>query len=220
MPAPNPADLDALGFLFAVLPGILAFLIIRQLCWRDRRIEPLEFVVYSLAYTLVIESIWQLLVSIGNWIPTPKTIGVTTTSIVFAVLSARLINTGRVYSALRWLRLSNESDWPTVWQSTFRGCRSEDGVWATIELTDGRRLLCAIREFPWDQSEGHISVQDADWLDDDDGSGSSCTIEAPGILLIRASDVSIIEFLPKENGEKDNEQTAFKSEGPSPLTSD
>ena len=189
---PKIPNLDATGVLFALLPGLLAFLVVRSLTARDKPLETNEIVLHSLAYTLSVNAIWSLL-CIASWFPTPNVVGLCLTAIGFAICLARLINTGTGYKLLAKMKITKESPWPTVWESVFRNAYNEIGEWATIELKDGRRILGAIRYFSSSPKDGHVAIDQARWLLDNNEQ-----LISPGLLVFRGDDIEIIQFMPKD----------------------
>jgi len=54
MALPDLGKIDSLGLLFTLLPGLLTFVIVHAMTARGQKIEPIEAVLYGLAYTLAV----------------------------------------------------------------------------------------------------------------------------------------------------------------------
>lgn len=193
MKFPNVGSFDSLGILFTLLPGLITLVLVRALTARSRKIEPTEAILHGLAYTLLVHSIWTAL-TIRSWIPTPDIVGLSLSAIALGLILSWLTNAGMTYGVFRWLNLTHEPSWPSIWETAFREFRGSQGEYAVFEFKDGRRLYGAIHGFSSDQKEGHLLVDRARWIHAADEHQQQS--EQPGSLLIRADDVAIVQFMP------------------------
>jgi hypothetical protein len=196
---PELGELESLGLLFTLLPGLLTYLTVRVLSAREEKIEAVETVLCGLAYTLVVHALWVGLKALGSWIPTPDLIGLSLTAVGLGLCLAAIHNSGIGYRVLRRLHLTSESSWLTVWQTAFREFRGvQGGEYAVLHLKDGRRVMGAIRGFSPRQENGHVCLERVHWF-----SGTEESEEHPGLHLFNASDICVVEFLPDQKGASD-----------------
>ena len=191
MKLPSMPSLDSLGVLFALLPGLITLLLVRSLTVRGRKLDPAEAILHALAYTLLVHAIWAVLTGIGSFLPTPDLVGLSLCAVGLGLVLSWLTNSGAIYKALRAARLTREASWPSIWESAFKEFRATIGEYAVFEFKDGRRLLGAIRAFSAHQNEGHIYLDRPRWIDSDEAQP-----EQPGTILVNASDISFVQFLP------------------------
>jgi hypothetical protein len=203
---PSIGNLETLGVLFSLLPGLITFILYRSLTAKGKKVGAVDAILHGLAYTLVVHGIWSGLTSLGSLIPTPDIFGLTASAVYLALVLAFLSNNGQLYGWLRKLNLTQETSWSSVWESSFREFRNSDGEYVVIEFKDGRRILGAIRGFSNEQGNGHIVLQKSKWLHANEEQP-----EQPGMILVSAGDVSTIQFLPSESGE------SLEQEDPTPT---
>jgi hypothetical protein len=208
---PNVGSVDSLGILFTLLPGLITFVIVRSLTARSRKMEPTDAILLGLAYTLLVHAIWTVL-TLASWIPTPDIVGLSLSAVGLGLFVSWLTNAGSAYRVFQWLRLTQESTWPSIWETAFREFRSNQGEYAVFEFTDGRRLYGAIHGFSADQRDGHILIDRAKWIHSNDENGD--LPEQPGSLLIRADDVATVQFMPYEQGSQNVHRQSETTSGP------
>jgi hypothetical protein len=200
---PNVGQIESLGILFTLLPGLITYLVVRALTERGRKIDAIDAVLYGLAYTLVVHAIWYALTHVGSWIPTPDIIGLCLTAVALGIVVAIIANTGVAYCVLRWLRITSEASWSTIWQTTFREFRRTEDEYAVLHLKDRRRVMGALRGYSSEQKEGHICLERVRWLDSD-----GARTEQPGMHLFNAEDVAFVEFVPALKEKDDGRRKA------------
>jgi hypothetical protein len=200
---PNIADLETLEVLFALLPGLVTFLVHKALTRRERNIDATEAVLWGLAYTLLVHALWVLAKLPGSLIPTPDIVGLSLTAVALGVALSWLTNSGQGYAFLRQLGLTSGASWPTIWQSVFREFRRRvrprandpfpyRGQYIVVELRDGRRLLGGLVAQSDNQEDGHLVLDNYYWI-----SGQSQQPNRRGVILIAGKDVAFVEFIPK-----------------------
>ena len=205
---PELGESDSIGLLFALLPGLLCFLTIHVLTARERKLETLHVVLFSLAYNLLVHGMWEWLQWEKAYFPTKPIVGLPLTAIAIGILLATAINRGFIYRVLRILRITNESEWDSVWKTAHREHR-RFGEFSVITFEDGSRLQGAIRYFSESQDGGHIAVEKFCWIDSENLAGpmNECRI------LFPAGSIKDIHFQPTPkvsrtlNNENDAQRT-------------
>lgn len=190
MKLPDIGEMASLGVLFTLLPGLITYLVVRAMTERAKKIEAVEAVLYALAYTLIVHAIWYGLTGIGSLIPTPDIIGLSLTALFVGIGLAAIVNSGVHYRLLRFVGITSESSWITIWQTVFREFRDRQGEYAVLHLKDGRRVMGAIRGFSPQQKGGHVCLERVQWLTE-----ATPNSEHPGMHLFNAEDIAIVEFL-------------------------
>jgi hypothetical protein len=196
--------LDAsIGTLFALLPGVLAYVIIRALCNRSKKIEIVELTAFSLTYTVIIQALWQLIEWSSVFRGANETVGLTVVALFVALIFSLLYNSGISYKLIAMLRLSSEMAWPTAWETVFRTSYSSGFEYAVLELRDGRRIMGAVRYYDSTDDNDYVGIENASWLVDEQ---DSVPVDAPGILLFARRDLMFVQFLPNAVEAKHDQQ--------------
>ncbi len=204
----------SVGLLFQLLPGLITFLVVRWLTARGRKIETAEAILHGLAYTLVVHAIWSFLTAIGSLIPTPDLMGLSLCAVGLGLAASWLTNSGSIYGVLRKLMLTREASWPSIWETAFREFTGRIGEYVVLEFKDRRRLLGAIRGFSADQEGGHVYLARPRWIHSD-----SDAPEQPGTLLVNATDIASVQFLPFSSETDDARRSTGTNSAPmSPST--
>ncbi len=194
---PNAGSADALDFLFTLLPGLITFIVIRQLTSREQKSETTDVVIYSLCYTLIVHGIWQFL-NIWSSIPTPDLVGLPLTAVFLGVLISVVTNNGHIYAYLRRLGITREASWSSTWETTFRMTFADKQLseFIVLHLIDGRRIMGYIRTVSSAQQGGHLAMDHLQWLktDSDEVSDKRPNRE---LMLFRGEDIPFIQFLEK-----------------------
>lgn len=185
---PNPGEIETLGLIFTLSPGLICLFIIHSLTSRERKIEPVPVILHSLAYTLIVHAVWELL-QFKSCIPTKPIVGLPLTAVVVGLVLAAAVCNGWIYKALRFLKITDESEWESVWKTAFKDGR-KIGEYVIITFEDGKQVQAAIRDFSSTQADGHITIERFRWIGEDYIPGEENT----GILVFSASSVRDIHF--------------------------
>lgn len=191
MSLPDLGKIDSLGLLFTLLPGLLTFVVVHAMTARGQKIDPIEAVLYGLAYTLAVHGIWGLLVRAGSLVPTPDIVGLPLTALLMGLGISIVATSGWSYAVLRRLRVTGQSSWVTIWETAFREFRGGQGEYAVLHLQDGRRVMGSVRAFSPHQKDGHVCLDRVKWLD-----GSQAGEEHPGVHILGGNDIAVVEFIP------------------------
>jgi hypothetical protein len=193
---PQIGQLDTLGVLYALLPGLIVFLVVRGLTARTRKIEAIEAVLHGLAYTLVVYALWDFL-SQWSLIPTPERLGLCLCAIAVGVCIAWLTNTGKGYALLRRLGVTHQPPWKTVWQTSFERARSDYAGWIVLHFKDSRRVMGSLRGWSEERANGYVAIEGAKWLHgEEDKHDSSC----PDLLLFDSDEIACVQFVSPQSG--------------------
>lgn len=112
------------------------------------------------------------------------------------------VNGDWIHRVLRRCGISRQTGYPSEWFSAFQ----REPSWVVLHLAGERRLFGWPHEWPRDNTSGHVAVGYPEWL-----VGETERIPLTGVdrILIRASDVEMVEFLPElEEGDCDGKQEA------------
>lgn len=187
---PNIGSIDSLGVLFVLLPGLLTCLIVKALTSRERKLEAVEVVLHALAYTLIVHAVWSFL-TLWSWIPTPDIVGLSIVSVVLGLIVAKVNSRGWIFDGLRHVGLTAESSWQSTWESSFRHAARSGMDYVVLHFKDGRRVMGEVRGYSAEQLNGHITLDRVKWL-----VSTGNPIEMEGLLVVAASDVVFVQFLP------------------------
>ena len=201
MSLPPVNGLDELGILFALLPGLLTYLVKHTLVSRHEALSGIKVVMWGLAYTLVVWSIWELFKWPGAFLPTPDLVGLSACAVSLGAGAAFLDSSGLAFKWARRLRLTHQPVFPSVWRAAFHQFRREEkGEFAVLHLRDGRRLYGAVVGISPTREKGHVFLQPAAWLPkgdaEPDGPDGQLPSLNPAGFLIPTDDVAIVEFVP------------------------
>ena len=188
---------EAVGVLTFLLPGFVAAGIFYSLTSYPK---PAAFdrIVLALIFTVVAQAVTEygLLASgaaAGNveaaaaWGPALSV----TVAVLLGLGASCLSNTDALHGLLRRARVTRETSHPTEWYSTF--ARYGESCCVVLHLQGERRLYGFAEEWPGNPTEGHFRISDAEWLADGD---RRIPVEGVSAILIPATEVTMIEFLP------------------------
>ena len=189
---PSPLSSDSIGVLFALLPGLLTFLVARALTNRSKKIEATEAVLYGLAYTLLVHAVWSAL-ALLPFAAVPATTGQSAAALFLGVCLAWIANKGWLYGLLRWLGITREAAASSTWLAAFEEASRYGIDYAVLHLNDGRRLYGNVRGVSDEPTDGHVVLGDHAWLQGNEGGGIDML---SGFVVIRQSDILLVEFVP------------------------
>lgn len=206
----NPiGKLTDLGIVSSLLPGLVAYLVVRQCTARERKIDVTEAILHALAYTLLSHAIWAICTSLGSLIPTPEIVGLTLCAVFVGLVVSVTTNHRISYSLLRKLRLTRQAEFPTIWETSFVHAERELSEYAVFELDDDRRIMGAIRGVSSDCADGHICLEKCQWLSSELHNPS---VPIEGWFLVQAKRVKSVHFIPR--GETEDVRTPRTNSAP------
>lgn len=173
-----------LSLLLALLPGLIVAEVGAALTVRSRR-SRFDRVVQALLFTLLVHACWFPFRSL---FPGYGVLGLSVLALGLGVLLAWVINTGHLHAVLRRLHVTKKGSRPTEWYDAFY--RTPEYV--VLHLKDGRRLFGWPRLWSDRSSEGHVLLEDAQWLE-------VTPPKARTSMLVAAEDIGIVEFVPRSH---------------------
>ena len=183
------ASSEVVGILTFLLPGFVAAAIFYSLTSHPKP-SAFERVVQALIFTMIVQAI-IVVVKIGfdttsmeEWEPGPSVL----IAAVLATIATYLSNNDAAHWALRRLRLTRETSYPTEWYSAFT---RHQGCYVVLHLKGQRRLYGWPEEWPSRPDEGHFRIAEDEWLIDN----GPQPVEGVTAILIPSSDVEMVEFM-------------------------
>jgi len=196
----DSASGEAIGVLGFLLPGFVAAAIFHAFTSHPKP-SPFERLILALMFTAIAQtlvaplpsSIRPVEIEIGGgvaWDP----IWAMAFAVIVAFVVVVAVNYDLLHMALRAVRITKETAYPSPWYSSF--FRNTDR-YVVLHLTEERRLFGWPEEWSNDPANGHIRLIEAEWL----GQGPREPTEAE--ILVNVEDVRMVEFVQgEESGSK------------------
>ena len=191
----NLASSGALSVLIFLLPGFLAAGVFQSLISNPK---PSGFgvIVQALIFTIVVQPVARLVFWLGGvmgWsIPSNGTweiVVLVIVSVVLGLMFAYAWNNDTLHRPLRRLNVTRQSSYQSAQYSAFAHHRD---CYVVLHLKGQRRLYGWPREWPSRSEDQHFLIEECEWLVDD----KRAPIEGVSHILIPASEVEMVEFLP------------------------
>ena len=129
---------------------------------------------------------------LGDVIDVPLAVSIAV-GIILAAGAAGLHNSGKLFSLLRFLRLTNKTGRVDVWHQTFTSYR---GHWVRLTFKNGLELLGYALFHSSLPDRREIFVAEASWSDPE--SGEEVEMPGPGVYVNNLDEVTTIEFFEGE----------------------
>lgn len=193
---------DLLNFL---LPGFITAAIFHSLT-SHRKPSAFERIVSALIFTVLINATISILslISILDKAPNflPEIIAVVGVGLIASVIS----NKDCIHKLFRWLRLTDETSYPSEWESTFIYHGNKSAI--VLYLKDSRRLYGQLVEWPSDPQVGHFRIIKVEWIDSDN---SSIPFEMDSaVVLVPAAEVKMLALAPMIDDSKSEGQNRWR----------
>ena len=196
----NWASGEVVGVLTFLLPGFVAAGIFYSLTSHPRP-SAFDRTVLALIFTVIAQSITEIfplpnatgdpgVQAFNGWEPSLSV----SVAILLGLGASFFSNTDALHWILRRLRFTRETSYPSEWYSTF--ARYGDRCYLVLHLQGERRLYGFAEEWPSNPKEGHFRIAEAEWLDEED---ERIPVEGVAAILIPATEVTMMEFLPMRN---------------------
>jgi hypothetical protein len=183
--------------LLFLLPGFLAASIWYNLIPTPKP-SPFERVVQALILTMLVQALvmgtGQLLTTVGKW----RHFGLWSSDVglawsliyatVLGMVMAWLSNTDRLHKLLRRAGITHQTSFSSEWYGAF----CQQASYVVLHLNGSRRLFGWPQEWPSTPEIGHFVIVQAEWLED----GRRLALPETEKILVRATDVEMVEFLP------------------------
>ena len=188
-------DNETLHVLLALLPGLVTVAIVHALTVRQN-LAPLERIIQALLYTFLNHVFWQIAVVLINlkwdWKPSinGNLIGLFLCGAFLGLAMTLVINHDWLHGLLRLCRITKSTSRPNEWYDAFY--RWDEYV--VVHLRDGRRLFGWPRLYPDTATEGHLILEDAEWLFDE---AKYSPAENRLHIMIPVGSIEFVEFVPR-----------------------
>lgn len=204
---------DFILLLQYLLPGFLtawifyAFTSYSKPSQFERIIEALIFTILVQAMVLMTKSVLLCLgeyKSLGSWNSEYDFVLSLFLSIVLGLMFSYFANTDQFHKAVRFFKISHETSYPSEWFGLF----SKEVTYIVLHLKDERRIYGWPIEWSSSSKEGHIVLQQAAWLIDNEGVVDIHELEGVSHIMIDTSDVMWVEFMKKTWDEDDEQENS------------
>src|SRR5438477_12842005 len=101
---------------------------------------------------------------------------------------------------MRWLGITRETSYPSEWFGAF----SDQESYVVLHLKDLRRIYGWPTIYPSVPSKGHFVLEEASWLD---AQNKETKITNVTQVLVPASEVRLVEFVPPQESSKNGATT-------------
>ena len=164
-----------------------------------------EAVVFALIYTIIINTIVEILGTIfiaigsrfaaGEWNQLNKTVWSISIALVIGLVWSWLYNNDIIHTFLRKRKITNRTSYPSEWYGTF----VETKRYIVLELKDERRIMGWPLEWPDDPDKGHFVLEEPAWLTvGEDGKPGIVPLNTIDKILIASHNVEMVEFIKDE----------------------
>ena len=194
---------DLLKFL---LPGFITAAIFHSLT-SHRKPSAFERIVSALIFTVLIRATISIL---SSWILTldkaPDFLPEIFAATVLGLIASCISNKDWIHKLFRWLRLTDETSYPSEWESTFKDHGHKSAI--VLYLKDGRRLYGQLVEWPSDPQVGYFRISKVEWIDHEN---SSTPFEPDSaVVLVPAAEVKMLALAPMIDDSKSEGQNRWR----------
>ena len=210
---------DAINVLMFLLPGFVAASIFQSLISNPKP-SGFDVIVRAFIFTIFIHLAAQFV--FWSAVPIALHLGWTTTSsdtweiiilvavsVVFGLISAYAWNNDSVHRLLRRLNVTRQSSYQSAQYSAFAFHRD---CYVVLHLKGERRLYGWPKEWPSRPDEKHFLIEECEWLEGNERRA----IEGVSHILMPASEVEMVEFLPINHSSEYTEKKDGKPVPPAP----
>ena len=163
--------------------------------------SPFERVIQALIFTFIIRGATEILEACLN---IKSSIFIFILSLLIALLLGILFswfaNNDLFHRFLRHLKITKETSYPSEWFGAF----SNGITYVVLHLKDTRRIYGWPIEWPNDSRNGHFLLQNACWLEEENGKNKEVPLDDLEGMLIDSANVEMVEFV-KNTEEKRND---------------
>ena len=191
---------EIVGVLTYLLPGFVAAGVFYSLTSHPKP-GTFDRIVLALIFTAIGQTITDFITSFiadddvtaqasQGWEPALSVL----VAIALGLGASCFSNADAAHGFLRWIKVTRETSYPSEWYSTF--VRYGESCYIVLHLQGERRLYGFAEEWPSNPKEGHFRIAEAEWLDEGD---ERIPVEGVAAILIPATEVTMMEFLPMHN---------------------
>lgn len=203
------ASSETIKVLIFLLPGFVAAGIFQTLISNPKP-NGIGVIVQAFVFTMLVLLVAQLglwgigavwpnssLSSMEGWDASALVVMLVCVAIALGLISAFFWNSDQLHQRLRKLGVTRESSYRSAQYSAFA---HHNDCYVVLHLKGRRRLYGWPKEWPSRPEDQHFLIEECEWLV---GNNEREQLEGVSHMLIPASEVEMIEFLPMLPG-KDN----------------
>ena len=156
----------------------------------ERVVQALIFTLFVQAAVFILQAVYLWIgqfFSFGSWTKHLDLLASIVCAILLGMIFAFFVNTDRVHKIIRRIGVSRGSSYSSEWFGIF----TEKITFVVLHLKDGRRIYGWPKVWP-STPKGHIALEKASWLDENNNQICLDTVDA---ILISAEDVKMVEFM-------------------------
>ena len=199
------ASSDVVNVLIFLLPGFVAASLFQSLISNPKP-SGFDVIVRAFIFTIFIHlgaqgvfwaanvAPWTITFS-GTW----EVVTLLVVSVVFGLVSAYAWNNDALHGLLRRLNVTRESSYQSAQYSAFA---FHGNCYVVLHLKGNQRLYGWPTEWPSQPEDKHFLIEECEWLDED----KRIPIKGVSYILIPASEVEMVEFLPANCTSEDTEK--------------
>ena len=205
------ASSEIVEVLTFLLPGFIAAGIFFPLTSHPKP-SPFASVIHALIFTMIVQVIVFLLPleGLAEWLGTNSgetvetdrnsdgvNFGLTEVivsvpiAVLLGLLASYVTNHDYLFAALRWIRATRETSYPSEWYSSFV---NHENTYVVLHLNGQRRLFGWLEEYPSSPDHGHFRIAEASWLTGD-GEVALPNVTA---IVVPVDQVEMVEFVQPE----------------------
>lgn len=191
-------NIELIPALQYLLPGFISAGVFYGLTAYPRP-SPFERVIEALIFTFIIRGATEISEKFLNIQPSSFILSLSL-ALILGILLSCFANTDILYKLLRHLKITKETSYPSPWFSAF----SDNITYVVLHLKDTRRIYGWPKEWPNDPRDSHFLLQNACWLEEENGKNKEVQLDDLEGILIDSANVKIVEFV-KNTEEKRND---------------
>ena len=204
------ASSEVVNVLMFLLPGFVAAGLFQTLISNPKP-SGFDVIVRAFIFTIFIQLgaqcvFWAATLApcITNFSATWEAVTLLVLSVVFGLVSAYAWNNDTLHGVLRRLNVTRESSYQSAQYSAFA---FHGNCYVVLHLKGNQRLYGWPTEWPSQPEDKHFLIEECEWLDED----KRIPIKGVSHILIPASEVEMVEFLPADCVSEDTEKSHGES---------
>ena len=205
------ASSETISVLIFLLPGFVAAGIFQTLISNPKP-NGIGIIVQAFVFTMLVHLAAQLgswgigalrpnssLSHMGDWNASTLIVMLVCVAIALGLISAFIWNSDQLHRRLRKWRVTRESSYRSAQYSAFA---HHSNCYVVLHLKGERRLYGWPKEWPSRPEDQHFLIEKCEWLI---GDNERNQLDEVSHMLISASEVEMIEFLPMHSGKNNSE---------------
>lgn len=207
------ASSETIRVLIFLLPGFVAAGVFQTLIANPKP-SGIGIIVQAFIFTMLVLSVAQLglwgidvvlpnypLGHMEDWDTSALIVMLVCVAIALGLVSAYIWNSDQLHDHLRKSKVTRESSYRSTQYSAFA---RHNKCYVVLHLKGERRLYGWPKEWPSGPEDQHFLIEECEWLVD--GKGWK-PLDGVSHMLVPASEVEMIEFLPMRSGKNNSEKS-------------